>query len=155
MWYVLARLSISSNRQRLHNSSCSLKYMSNNWCHFQQFPWEIGSECAERVGQVEVGWTKGENSIAVCAFGCKSLSMVIALMVISPHRPSKQSSSTVCYLERLALPQQLDHKSVHNTVQSHMQSGAYIEGLVTVTSWMNECTLSTLSIHSPMYSRSW
>jgi len=32
-------------------------YVSNNlWCHFQKYPWEIGSVWAERVGQGDVGW---------------------------------------------------------------------------------------------------
>ena len=62
-------------------------YVSNNLCcHFQQFPWEIGSVRAERVGQGEVGWyihPKGENNMAVCGFGWKiSLSRVIVQMVL-------------------------------------------------------------------------
>ena len=43
-------------------------------CHFQQFPWEIGSVWAERVGQGEVGWyiqPKGENNMAVCGLAVK------------------------------------------------------------------------------------
>ena len=40
-------------------------------------PWEIGSVGAERVGQGEVGCIhpKGENSMAVCGFGCKNPSV--------------------------------------------------------------------------------
>jgi len=37
------------------------------WCHFQQFPWEIGSVWAERVGQREVIWyTQKVNTAWLC-----------------------------------------------------------------------------------------
>jgi len=59
-----------------HTALNAIGYIvSNNlWCHFQQFPWGIGSVGAERVGQGEVGWyihPKGENRVAVCGFSCK------------------------------------------------------------------------------------
>ena len=62
---------------------------------------------AERVEQGEEGWyihPKGENSMAVCGFGCKeSLSRVITQMVLEnshpPHRASMQFSSAMYWLE--------------------------------------------------------
>jgi len=41
-------------------------------------PWETGSVWAERMRQGEVGWyiyPNGENSMAVCGFGCKNPSV--------------------------------------------------------------------------------
>jgi len=88
---------------------------------------------AERVGQGEVGWyihPKGENSMAVCGFGCINPS------VGSLHKWSwKQSyhltgppcSVQVRFISYswLALPKQLYHKCAQNDrMQLYVQPGA-------------------------------
>jgi len=56
---------------------------------------------AERVGEGEVGWyihPKGENSMAVCGFGCKkSLSRVITQMVLENTSQGLHQFSSAIY----------------------------------------------------------
>jgi len=55
---VVAVSSLTANVSRTHHETFSFNkcYSNNLWSYFQQCSWEIGSEWAERVEEVEVGW---------------------------------------------------------------------------------------------------
>ena len=102
-WYVSAQLTINSNPQCLHHLSCSFKCYSIH-CICQTTSSGFYGRLVQWEQKGEVGWyihPKGENSMAVCGFGCENSSVVSLhkwswIIVISPHRTSMQCSSAIC-----------------------------------------------------------
>jgi len=100
---VSAQLSISSNLQCLHNPPCSFKCYTTYIVRVKQFVMSLPATLVQCEPKGEVGWyvhPKGENSMAVCGFSCKILSVGSLCKwswktVISPHRASMQCSSVI------------------------------------------------------------